>query len=286
MPRSRKILFFTVIAFIVISACNLPTDVVATDTSPDLAGTITAQALLLQFTPTETQSSADSSPNQPEIIPQSVTATPETIQSSSVIPTSTPTPGVTTVTVSAETNCRRGPSISYVSDYSLPVGQTAEVIGKNTPTNYWIINIPGKAGATCWLWGKYATINGDSSGLKEYEIPATPTPSPTATVAPPAPVSNLSEQNTCSKGAEFLQNISGTISWKDNSNNENGFNIYQRLDGANWADVLVGSASANSTSYTFNVQTVSKAPFSLKVEAYNDAGASQRKSINIAFNCP
>jgi hypothetical protein len=286
MLQSKRILFLLVILSIAISSCNLPTGIIPAGNPPDLVATITAQALLLQ-SPTQTLAVAVAEV-QVEANTPTATNTPEVVQPIAITETPQPTStaGVPTVTVSADTNCRSGPGVSFSSDYSLLIGQSAEVVGKNTPTNYWIINVPGKAGATCWLWGKYATVSGDTSGLKEYEIPATPTPTSTAIVVAPAAVSNLSEQNTCVKGTGSLQNVSGTITWKDNSNNENGFNIYQRLDGAGWADLLVGSAGPNSTSYDFNVQTLGKAPFSLKVEAYNNAGASQRKAINIALNCP
>jgi hypothetical protein len=285
MSQSKRILFLLVILSTAISACNLPAGMQPlTTNTPDLAATITAQALLLQ-TPTGTQAVAEAIPDnaQPAI------AAPETAPSITPItdtPVPAPTSNVPTIMVSVDTNCRSGPSKEYASLGQLLINQTAEVVGKNTPTNYWIINNPERPGSICWLWGKYATVIGDTSGLKEYEIPVTPTPTSTAVVVAPAAVSNLNEINTCTQGAEFFQNISGTITWKDNSNNEAGFNIYQRLDGASWSDVLVGSAGSNSTSYDFNVKTLGKAPFSLKVEAYNDAGASQRKSINIAFNCP
>ena len=72
----------------------------------------------------------------------------------------TPTPTGTTlpvpkVSVSVGTNCRTGPGKTYAYIGELKVGETAEVVGKKTSYNYWIIKNPSASG-TCWLWGEYA----------------------------------------------------------------------------------------------------------------------------------
>ena len=144
------------------------------------------------------------------------------------------------------------------------------------------------------------TVSEDAGGLTTFETPATSTPLPaatlvsTATTVPtakagsPAAASNLSEQNICTQSSNpnGFYEVAGTLTWTDNSNNEMGFNIYQRLDGADSADVMVGSVGTDSTSINFSFRTIDKAPFSLKVEAYNNAGKAQMQAINIAFSCP
>jgi len=97
--------------------------------------------------------------------------------------TLTASPSIPVVSVSVGTNCRSGPSKSYDVLGVLLAGKTAEVVGKNTETNYWIIKNPESSG-TCWLLGEYATVSGNVAALQEYAIPPTPTPHPTVTLPP------------------------------------------------------------------------------------------------------
>ena len=81
------------------------------------------------------------------------------------------------ISVSVETNCREGPSQDYSRvGYLLP-GQTSTVHGRNDANTWWYIENPKKPGQYCWLWGEYATVEGDLAGL----VVVTPPP-------PPAPV--------------------------------------------------------------------------------------------------
>ena len=148
MPKNRPALLLSILLIISLTACNLPvgqsTDVPeATSTptaqtpspespTPDLALTITAQALLLEsptpdlaLTITAQARALEVSSSVPEI---QETATPEFTQTSEF----TQTPSVTTVTVSQNTNCRKGPGTQYDENGALLVGQTAEVVGKNS----------------------------------------------------------------------------------------------------------------------------------------------------------
>jgi hypothetical protein len=83
------------------------------------------------------------------------------------------------VTVSENTNCRTGPSAAYDLVGALLIGESAKVVGKNTSTNYWIIENPDGNGF-CWLWGRYASVTGNTDILPEM----TPPPEPTATLVP------------------------------------------------------------------------------------------------------
>jgi uncharacterized protein YgiM (DUF1202 family) len=99
--------------------------------------------------------------------------------------TSTLPPSVPTISVSVDTNCRTGPGVNYDRLAGLFVGETAEVIGKYTSVtpNYWIIR---KGSVTCWLWGQYATVEGNTANLPEMVPPPSPTPTftPTPTITP------------------------------------------------------------------------------------------------------
>ncbi|HNB41112.1 MAG TPA: hypothetical protein PKI33_08015 [Anaerolineales bacterium] len=259
----RKITLFVCIFLVgALSACNLPSSApTETETSElDLALTITALA---------------SSPNAPQ-----ETSTPEFTATAG--PTSTPS--VPQVSVSQNTNCRVGPGIVYDLIDSLLIGQTAEIVGKNSGVpNYWVIKRINGSG-TCWLWGEYATVTGNTANLPEYPVPPTPTPSPTPTFTPtatpsaPAAVENVTmTMSTCGGVAPYQHG--GTLAWEDKSNNEDGFNIYVN-------NVLIASIPANSTSYnvapagSFAAGIASK----FEVEAFNGVGKAAKKSV--AKGCP
>lgn len=88
------------------------------------------------------------------------------------------TPGVVQVYVSVPTNCRTGPSVAYPRVGGLQLDQVANVVGKNATGDYWIIRNPSRASETCWLWGRYATVVGDTSALPVFTPPPLPTPNP------------------------------------------------------------------------------------------------------------
>ena len=97
-------------------------------------------------------------------------------------PTFTFTPEVPRVSVSVETNCRSGPGTAYDKLGVLLVGQTAEVVGRSASSDNWIIKLPSNPAIICWLWGYYATVSGNTSGLTVYTPPPTPTPAVTFNV--------------------------------------------------------------------------------------------------------
>ncbi|MCB2202827.1 hypothetical protein KQH56_02355 [bacterium] len=89
--------------------------------------------------------------------------------------TLTPTQGKPLVSVSVDTNCRTGPGKIYDWIGGLLVGEEAEVVGASTDGQYWIIENPDQNG-NCWLWGNYANVTGETTGLPIYTPPPTPTP--------------------------------------------------------------------------------------------------------------
>ncbi len=297
MRHLKSIFIILLLVALPLQACNLPSVAVVPqpqEAGDDLLLTITAQAQILEqalwtATPTGAQ-------NQVIVV---VTATADGAASATPDAALPPAPanaappsGAPTVTVSTATNCRTGPGQAYPSIFGLPVGQIAEVVGKNTSTNYWIIKIPNGSG-TCWLWGQYATVTGDTSALPTVAIPPTPTPTitptpkvtvtPTSTtaLAPTAPSNPSAVLLTCVT-TNFIQTFTAAFTWADNSSNETGFNIYIN---ANWADgsskdTFIVSVGPNTTSYTVTGTALGKAPSLIKVEAFNSTGSSARVSAS------
>ncbi len=191
--------------------------------------------------------------------------------------TLTPTPSVPEVRVSAATNCRSGPGTVYDLLYTLQPGQVAQVIGKSTPMNYWIINFPG--GTSCWLWGQYATVSGNIAALAEYPIPATPTPSM------PANPSGFKVHFTCTRtGLPVIYNeVHVEMEWVDNATNEDGYYVYRN-------DELLATLGPDSTSYSddttqpaFMIVGSTPPQTGYSVQAFNAAGNS--KKVNKSISC-
>ncbi len=270
--RVKRVLIAFNILLIAMLACNLPGGQVSS-----LAATITAQALTLQA-------------------PSSTPASPGTPAAAF-----TDTPSVPEVSVTSVTNCRTGPSTAYDLVFTMNPGQIAQVVGKNTPTNYWIINNP--IGGTCWLWGQYAVVSGNTSILPEYPPPPTPTPKftrtpkPTSTpkftptltftptLAPPNAPSGLSGTRDCTgylDGITPKWSESVTVTWQDNADNETGYRVYKN-------NTLLGAIPANSTEFhitlRYNQGTGGPLFDNFGVEAFNDAGSSARPSVDVA-RCP
>jgi len=250
----------------------------------------------LQFnTSIQPSANTQTSTPQPPDLSVALTLAVQTIQAAtqqaaSGIPTSTSIPPATppTVTVSSLTNCRTGPNIDYQLVMQFQPGMTAEVIGKNTFTGYWIIKYPGGGGNSCWLWGQYATVNGDTDGLPEVvppPQPPTPTPAPTAPNPPKSLSLSCSSVNTSHKVGNFwLISFQWTVklNWKDTSNDEFGFYVYKNGS-------LLATLPANSTSYTdqFSVGLLFKgtSTWDYGVAAFNNYGSSVTKDITLS-SCP
>jgi len=210
--KSKRIIFALNAILVAALACTVgqtPGGDQSNAAEPDLAATITAQALTLQA-PTQT-------PGPP-------TETPT--------PAATNTPTVPQVSVNSATNCRTGPSVAYDLLWTMQPGQVAEVVGKHTPSGYWIVKYPN---GQCWLWGQYATVSGNIGPLPEYPQPPTPTPSK------PAAPENFKASTSCSPtGLIFVKNLHVELTWTDVATNEEGYRVYR-------GDELKFTLSANST---------------------------------------
>lgn len=131
----------------------------------------------------------------------------------------TPLPSGTsvTVTVSLATNCRTGPSDIYPMVGGLQVGEVAEVVGKDAYDQYWIIILPSDPQVTCWLWGQYATVTGDTSQLAVIAAPPTPT-AMVADVPPSGPGYTLNYIGMVSCGPSYAFRFSivnnGSLTWE------------------------------------------------------------------------
>ena len=262
--RAKRGLIGIHVLLLGILACNLQG---GQGSEPDLPGTITAQALTLQ----------------------AATETPPS-------PTQTALVGVE-VSVTSNTNCRTGPAQAFDLMFTAEPGQKFKVVGKNTPTGYWIVENP--AGGGCWLWGQFALVTGDTSILPEYPAPGAPTPQasktpkPTATTVPtlgpsaPADPSNFAYARSCaafthSDGVTPMWREDITFSWDDNSNNEDGFKLYA---GSTVLQTLPPNAESTYDTRTYSQGTGGPLFDNYQLVAFNGAGGSFGGAVDVP-RCP
>lgn len=264
MNITKKILIAGFITILGLSACNMPSQAPSTSTPESVIAT-TATSLALTVVAQGSQPAATEIPSSTSFPTDTPTITP------------TFTPTVPMVTVSVDTNCRVGPGVIYDRVGGLLVGEQAVVVGKFSGGNYWIINNPDSSG-TCWLWGQYATVSGNTAGLPEYTAPPTPTPTFTPTPPPPTAPANVSVSKACTPLVLPQYTLAAIISWEDKSNNETGFRVYR--DG-----VLLTTVNPNVTSWNDTIPTNMGVPVTYSVEAVNATGASASISA-AAVTCP
>jgi len=184
---NNKAMFFLLVMFLIFSflvtSCDLllgeqdaenvaQTYVAQTEAAERLVQNSVAQTQLAQADDGTAPATEEAPTPSPQFSPTS-TQTPTETQ--------TPMPQAPSVHVEVDTNCRSGPGSVYAREGGLLTGEKAEVVGRYDQADYWIIENPERTGE-CWLWGKYATLEGPTDDLPAYTQP--PTPTPTFTPAP------------------------------------------------------------------------------------------------------
>jgi hypothetical protein len=151
-------------------------------TSEYNSATATMQALATRVAEVELAQSAEdpSESSAPSTSDDGIEPTTEAPAQPTVTPTPSetpsPTPCIPSVSVSTNTNCRSGPGQAYDYLGALLTGEEAEIVGQSSVSNYYVIDNPDNPGQDCWLWGQYAQVVCDTSGLPVLTPPPTPTP--------------------------------------------------------------------------------------------------------------
>ena len=262
----KKNLLIIGIALLIILACNINTTAPLPEPQNNNNAIATSVAQTL-----EASGQLPPSAEMPTPLPTMTVAIPPTITLTPTIAL-TATPSVPMASVSENTNCRTGPGKVYDYIGALTKGERAEIVGKNTSSDYWIIKNPD-ANGTCWLWGYYATVVGNTANLQEYIVPPTPTPSP-----PNAPSNLAVTSSSCMADLAPHYDLTINLSWKDNSDNEDVFFVYQ--DGV----LLFGVAIDQNFTDDFTVLVTDSVPSEFAVSASNATGESARVVVQAV--CP
>jgi len=214
----KRIIATTCLVFLTLTACNLPipvddagtnqdpTQAIRTRPAENAASSGAAQTALANAVASTLAAMATDTPES--------TFTPSLTTTSSFTPPAvfTLTPEVPMVIVSVQTNCRSGPGKAFDILGILNVGQSAEVVGRSVYNDNWIIKLPSNPAITCWLWGQYATVVGNSTGLPAFTPPASPTPEALFNVV-------YFSTESCAWGTyaiKFLITNTGSLTWESN----------------------------------------------------------------------
>jgi hypothetical protein len=167
-----KLTFLLLVGVALISACGQvfvpPEERAATQTSSaiDSIAAKTLEAL---------RTAVEPDPGTKAVPVASNTALPAT---DTPLPTATPWPDPVRVEVSIDTNCRSGPGPTFPLIGALMVGESTIVRARVPELNYWLVENPDNPGRECWLWGKHATLDGETDHLPIAIPPWTSTPEP------------------------------------------------------------------------------------------------------------
>lgn len=242
MRIKRFIIWLTSLSLLLtLVACNLPSGNQSSATTPDLNGTVAAEVAIAQAAQTmvaQTLTAAAqaqplvSTPTNTLEAPPDMTFTP-TLTSTI---TTTPTPEGVTLVLTNDTYCRvGGPYSSFKIVATVKAGQKVEVLSRNPENDsYYVIN-PYDTNSRCWLYGKYATVTGDTAILPVSTMQATPTPTATPTPNSKFTVTYIGLE-TCAPLYAFkllIKNTGGTI-WQ-----------YEQITGSDSVTAFIINHSSN-----------------------------------------
>ncbi len=202
MKRITLLITLFFILTLSISACQGGPTPIAPLEQEDLqtlvAGTLTAAAVEIGQTMTAG-------------VTVTATLAPTLTETATLPPTETPTKEVVTLTLSGNTNCRKGASTYFPSITIFPAGSTLEVIARNPANDYFYVRAPESESGGCWIWKEFTSFTGNLESLVIYT--PVPTPLPTATNTPP-PGANFTAQfvglTSCGSGLAANFNITNT----------------------------------------------------------------------------
>ena len=202
MKRISLFLTLFCILILTLTACAGGPTPVAPLEQEDLqtlvAGTLTAAAVEIGQTMTAA-------------VTVTTTVAPTMTETATLPPTETPTIEVVTLTLSGNTNCRKGASTYFPVITTFTAGSVVEVLARNPNNDYFFVRAPESETGGCWIWKEFTSFTGDLESLTIYT--PVPTPMPTATNTP-LPGANFTVQfaglTGCGTGLAANFNITNT----------------------------------------------------------------------------
>jgi len=182
--KSRGLLSSLVLVLAML-ACNLPANVPVTET-PTTTVTLSPTLSLPTGTPTQTPLPTTTSPPPPTSTPTVPTVSPKEVA----------------------VNCRLGPGTAWLVISGLNIGQTSQIVGKNSDGTWWYIVDPFSSGRNCWV---SVSVTNAAGNLANIPIVQTPRASVTRVSVDVSPKTISIAGTGCTTGPIPQVEIEGTI---------------------------------------------------------------------------
>jgi hypothetical protein len=174
MKKIISIFSIIIVLFLAVAACGISGDSQggneAAVKQTEMAAYVQQTVIALQIQ-TEVAKSIMEEAALPEAPTLSATFTP----TFTTTPAPTNTLANTLISVTLDTNCRSGPGEDYSRLGFLFTGEKGIVIGWDGVGDYYVIKNP-QGGADCWVWSRFAVIEGGTANLMVMQPPPSPTP--------------------------------------------------------------------------------------------------------------
>jgi murein DD-endopeptidase MepM/ murein hydrolase activator NlpD len=199
------------------------------------------------------------------------TPTPTASLTPTVTPTFTPEVCEATLTITKNTNCRKGPGTVYDVLTSYVVGTEMIVAGRGSDLEniWWYVQVPNIDDAFCWVSDANVQVAGSTDCMPVIPAPPTPTPRPADTTPPPAPTGLLPADRS------FRLPCSPTINltW-DEVADASGIDRYEwQLEiYLSSSDNFAALASGDVSDTSATIQVDCKSSYRWRVRAVDNAG--------------
>jgi len=256
---NQKFLYImSVVCVLIITglACNLPVQDLSSENTSDnpdqIEDAIVETLIAMAPEDQEKEESQDTESNEIESIEITATLTPSITPSPTV--TLTPTVEVAQGFISENTNCRIGPGDVYGIIHTFMAGEIVNLVGKDLSENYWFIQDQEQGSINCWLWGKYATPEGNTADLPVFTPPPTPIPVANYTIAYKDTTSGGKHITVTIKNTGDLTLESYSATFKDMVTTETVDQTKNQFDSKD--KIPAGKTGLITTSYSFCSDTI------------------------------
>lgn len=250
---NKRLLLSSLIFALSLTACNLPSSAEQVPPPSDVqtAAALTVEALMHPSIATATV--------QAPLLADTPT------QAFAPTGTITPTYSIPILSIREQTNCRTGPGQDYEVIFTYLPNKKLEILGHYDPGNFWLVKSSDSETGECWLWGEYVDVTGS------YWVVPSLTPPPTKTPSPPAAPSIQKWDFYCNS---VTGEMTVTIEWKDNANNELGYRVIRD-------NVSIEELPANSSVYTQTILLSAGESTTYYIDVHNVTGAIRSTPIKL-----
>jgi hypothetical protein len=78
----------------------------------------------------------------------------------------------TITTLDQSVRCRIGPGTIWLQVSGLDVGQSSQIVGKNSDVSWWLIQDPLSPGKNCWVAGSVTSASGNLANVPIVQTPS------------------------------------------------------------------------------------------------------------------